>query len=148
MGEVRGEPPHKSMQNKRSQPANLLTGSSKQAQAAVGSSKPGAALQPRHRPGSTSCTGLTGRAPAPATGAKQGTANSCVSASFIRDLSWLMCQGCQICCIPTHPAPGSRPWSALMVQSSVGMSTFSRSHRAGRGERRMGQSWRWAKEKV
>lgn len=77
----------------------------------MGSSKPGAASQACHGPSSTSCPGWAGRAPAPATGAKRGTANSCVSASFIRDLSWLMCQGCQLCRVPTHPAPGSRPCS-------------------------------------
>lgn len=88
-----------------------LSGSSEQVRAAVGSSKAGAEFQPCHGPSSTSCPGWAGTAPAPATGAKRGTANSCVSASFIRDLSRLMCQGCQLRRLPTHPAPGSRPCS-------------------------------------
>lgn len=131
-----GEPPHKSMQNKSSQPAKSLVW---ELRAAAGSSKPGI---PAMDPARAALDGLGERQPRP-----RGRNGEQQTPASVPRLSGIYLGQCAKAASSKAfpPILLRAPGHARMMQSSVGMAA---SPRAGREGRRMGQSRRRAGGKV
>lgn len=131
-----GESPHKSMQNKSSQPAKSLVW---ELRAAAGSSKPGI---PAMDPARAALDGLGERQPRP-----RGRNGEQQTPASVPRLSGIYLGQCAKAASSKAfpPILLRAPGHARMMQSSVGMAA---SPRAGREGRRMGQSRRRAGGKV